>query len=53
MKEKFIGFIGYTDTELKDLWESAVFVVDTNILLNFYKYTSKESTQSLLDILKN
>lgn len=52
MKEKFIGFIGYTDTELKDLWESAVFVVDTNILLNFYKYTSKESTQSLLDILK-
>lgn len=52
MKEKFIGFIGYKDTELKDLWENAVFVVDTNILINFYKYTSKESTKSLLDILK-
>ncbi|MCP1324643.1 hypothetical protein COK07_24150 [Bacillus thuringiensis] len=52
MKDKFIGFIGYTDTELKDLWENAVFVVDTNILINFYKYTSKESTKSLLDILK-
>ncbi|PGU99179.1 PIN-like domain-containing protein [Bacillus thuringiensis] len=52
MLEQFKGFIGYTDEEFKELWKEAVFVIDTNILINFYKYTSKESTQSLLDILK-
>ncbi|MDG5789658.1 PIN-like domain-containing protein [Evansella sp. AB-P1] len=52
MLEQFKGFIGYTDEEFKRLWEKAVIVVDTNVLLNFYKYTSKESTKSLLDILK-
>ncbi|HDR4453815.1 PIN-like domain-containing protein [Bacillus sp. FSL K6-1338] len=52
MLEQFKGIIGYTDEEFKELWEEAVFVIDTNILINFYKYTSKESTQSLLDILK-
>ncbi|PID03769.1 hypothetical protein CSV67_03775 [Sporosarcina sp. P2] len=52
MLEQFKGFIGYTEEEFKDLWEKAIIVVDTNILINFYKYTSKESTKSLLDILK-
>lgn len=52
MLEQFKGFIGYTEDEFKELWEKAIFVVDTNILINFYKYTSKESTKSLLDILK-
>jgi len=50
--EQFKGFIGYTDDEFKELWEKAIFVVDTNILINFYKYTSMQSTKSLLDILK-
>ena len=50
--EQFKGFIGYTEDEFKDLWEKATFVVDTNVLLNFYKYTSKDSTASLLAILK-
>jgi len=52
MLEQFKGFIGYTDEEFKELWEDALFVVDTNILINFYKYTSKDSTRSLLQILK-
>lgn len=52
MLNNFKGFIGYTEEEFKELWEKAIFVVDTNILINFYKYTSKESTNSLLDILK-
>ncbi|MGA3675908.1 PIN-like domain-containing protein [Lysinibacillus agricola] len=52
MLEQFRGFIGYTDDEFKELWEHATFVVDTNILINFYKYTSEESTKKLLDILK-
>lgn len=53
MKDQFRGFLGYDDNEIRELWENAVFVVDTNILINFYKYTSKASTQSLLGILKN
>lgn len=52
MKEQFRGLIGYDENEIKELWENAIFVVDTNILINFYKYTSKSSTQSLLSILK-
>lgn len=52
MLNHFKGFIGYSEEEYKELWESALFVVDTNVLLNFYKYTSKESTKSLMDILK-
>ena len=52
MIDKFIGFIDYSEEEIKELWEKATFVVDTNILINFYKYTNKDSTKSLLDILK-
>ncbi|MEQ6074012.1 MULTISPECIES: PIN-like domain-containing protein [Bacillus] len=53
MLENFKGLTGYNESEFKEIWENAVFVVDTNVLLNFYKYTSKEATQSLLKILKS
>lgn len=53
MLDQFKGFIGYSDDEIQELWANAIFVVDTNVLLNFYKYTSKESTNSLMDILKH
>ncbi|MFJ7890418.1 PIN-like domain-containing protein [Lysinibacillus xylanilyticus] len=52
MIEQFKGFIGYKEEEFKELWKESVFVVDTNILINFYKYTTKESTKNLLGILK-
>lgn len=52
MLKYFKGFVGYTDDEFNELWKNAIFSVDTNVLLNFYKYTNKESTQILLDILK-
>lgn len=29
-----------SDLEIKDIWEKAIIVVDTNVLLNLYKYTS-------------
>lgn len=48
----FKGFIGYSEDEFIELWKKAIFVVDTNILINFYKYKSKQSSKSLLDILK-
>ncbi|MGG0418259.1 PIN-like domain-containing protein [Priestia aryabhattai] len=52
MLEQFRGFLSYSEEEFRELWEKAIFVVDTNVLINFYKYTSKESTKSLFDILK-
>jgi|GEM_PF-2118560 len=52
MLEQFKGFLGYTEEEFSELWKEAIIVVDTNILINFYKYTTKESTKKLLDILK-
>lgn len=52
MKENFKGFIRYTDKEFSDLWRDSTIVVDANILLRFYKYTSKSSTKNLLIILK-
>lgn len=52
LKYMFAGFLEYTEEEYRQLWQEAIFVVDTNILLNFYKYTSKESTRSFFDILK-
>lgn len=48
---QFKGFIGYSNEEFIDLWQKATFVVDTNVLLNFYKYTHNESTQSLFKVL--
>lgn len=52
MRNKFAGLLEYTEEDFKELWAEALFVVDTNILINFYKYTSKDSTKSLFDILK-
>ncbi|MFD2640034.1 PIN-like domain-containing protein [Piscibacillus salipiscarius] len=50
MLENFKGFIGYSDEEFKNLWENALVVVDTNILIYFYKFSSKQS-ETLFNIL--
>lgn len=52
MLEDFRGFIDYTDDEYKEIWEEALIVVDTNILINFYKYSSEESNKILFGVLK-
>lgn len=48
----FAGFIDYSQEEYNELWSHAIFVVDTNILLNFYKYTTSESVKGFFNILK-
>ncbi|MDA1584576.1 PIN-like domain-containing protein [Bacillus cereus group sp. TH230-1LC] len=53
MLEQFKGFVPYSDKEIKELWNKATIVVDTNILINFYRFTNSESTKSLMDILNN
>lgn len=48
----FRGLIGYTEEEFESLWEEAYFVIDTNILINFFKYTSQESYSTFLKLLE-
>lgn len=53
MRKLFQGFFRYTDEEFKGLWENALFVVDTNVLLSFYKYATKDTYNLCFDILKD
>lgn len=39
MKKTFLGHFDISDEEIKILWEECLFVVDTNILLNLYRYS--------------
>jgi predicted nucleic acid-binding protein len=43
MKEMFRGYYRPTDEEFKKLWDDCLFVLDTNVLLNFYRYSEKTS----------
>lgn len=55
MKENFFGYIPYSDSDYKELWETATVVVDANILLNLYRYSKKtqEEMFNSLDKLKD
>ncbi|MFP5202950.1 MULTISPECIES: PIN-like domain-containing protein [Bacillus] len=48
MKEKFREF--YFDKEDKNIWEESIIVIDTNVLLNLYRYT-KETSDQILELL--
>lgn len=52
MIELFKGYTNYSENEYKRIWESAVIVVDTNILLNFYRY-SDDTKKEMFKILTN
>lgn len=41
MKEMFRGYYEPSEAEFKKLWNDCLFVLDTNILLNFYRYSDK------------
>ena len=41
MIEMFKGYLDYSDEEYKNIWENSIIVVDSNILLNFYRYSEK------------
>ena len=38
MRDRFPGYYGPTEEEFAALWESCLFVPDTNVLLNLYRY---------------
>jgi len=51
MRNMFKGYYTYDEKEYKSIWRSATIVLDTNILLNLYRY-SKKTRKILIDILK-
>lgn len=51
MAELFPGFYERTDKEFSALWEEATLVLDTNMLLNVYRY-QEETRERLFEILE-
>lgn len=51
MKEKFFEYYPMTQKELSTFWEKSLLVLDTNVLLNLYRYT-EPSRKDILGILK-
>lgn len=51
MKEKFYGYYKPTEEEFKTLWEDALFVVDTNVLLDMFRF-SEEAVEVLLNTIE-
>lgn len=49
MKEKFRGYYRPTKTEFSQLWENCLFVFDTNVILNIYRY-SPNTRNNLIQI---
>lgn len=52
MKNVMREFIEPSNTDKRQLWEKAVFVFDTNVLLNLYRYSAK-TRNSLLDAFES
>jgi len=51
MKKIFPGYYRPTEEEFSNLWNSCLFVLDANVLLNLYRY-SQETSDELIQILK-
>ena len=52
MRNAIKEFIEPSDYEKHNLWENAIFVFDTNVLLNLYRYSAK-TRKSLLDAFES
>ena len=55
MKEIFKGYFDYSNEEYKEIWETGIIVIDTNILLNFYRYSTSTRNElyKVLESLKD
>lgn len=49
LEKMFPGYFRPSDDELREIWKSALFVFDTNVLLNLYRYSS-DTRKELLDV---
>ena len=45
MKNKFKQYFNYNNNELRALWENSIFIFDTNVLLNFYRYSENTKNE--------
>ncbi len=52
MRELFPEYYKLTEEEFKRLWTHCLFALDTNVLLDFYRY-SEASRRDLLEVLNN
>lgn len=52
MRSEFSGYYRPTPQEFDRLWKRAIFVLDTNVLLNLYRY-SNDTCQRLIDVLNS
>src|SRR5258708_28747318 len=54
MRNLFPGFYKRSEEEFSKIWQEGIFVFDTNMLLNVYRYTQKTRDRYLeiLDLLK-
>lgn len=52
MRNDFFEYLGFSDEEKKEIWERGIFVFDTNVLLNIYRY-SGETREVLLSALES
>ncbi len=51
MRDKFRGYYRPADEEFEEMWRNGIFVLDTNVLLNLYRYSDSTRDQ-LLQILR-
>jgi hypothetical protein len=51
MKKTFPGYYRPSAKELASMWDTGIFVLDANVLLNLYRYTP-DTAEELLGILK-
>ena len=51
MKNEFNGFYSLQEEEFKHLWKNAIFVFDTNVLLNLYRY-QESTTEQLIKVIE-
>lgn len=52
MKNDFKGFYSLQEEEFKHLWKNAIFVFDTNVLLNLYRY-QESTTEQLIKVIEH
>lgn len=51
MKSFFPGYYGLDEKEKEELWTNAIVVIDTNVLLDFYR-VSKDTSNELISALE-
>jgi len=52
MRKQFLGHFKETDKTIAEIWKTAIFIFDANVLLNLYRY-SDETREDFIKLLKS